>query len=100
LHDAGGDLIGMRLLLVRVLQELRCNTLRIDARGHEVMALIAQYTDGLSCERLVEQIHHGLSVGAVAGCHRALFDVLPGAFPQGLDVCKKRFFNHSYPSQG
>ena len=75
---------------LRVLEELGRHALGVDALRHEVVALVAQHADDLGRERLVEQPHHRLAVGAVAGRHRALLDVLAGAAAQFLDVGQER----------
>ena len=56
-----GDLVGVRLLLVRVLEELGRDALRVDARRHEVVALVAQHADDLGRQRLVQDLDHGLA---------------------------------------
>ena len=86
LHDAGGDLVGVPLLLVRVLEELRGHGLGVDPLGHEVVALVAQHADDLGGQRLVEQLHHRLAVRLVALGHRAVLDVLARALAERLDV--------------
>ena len=45
----------MRLLLVRVLQELGRHGLGWMPRGHEVVALVAQHADDLGGERLIQR---------------------------------------------
>ena len=55
LHDALRDQVGVRLLLAGVLEELVGDGLGVDARRHEVVALVAQDADDLGRERLVQQ---------------------------------------------
>jgi len=50
------------LLLVGVLEELLGHSLRVDARGHVVVALVAEHTDELGGERLVEKTQDGLAI--------------------------------------
>ena len=57
LDDAFGDPVGMRLLFVRVLEELGLHALRVDALRHEVVPLVAQHADDLGRERLVQHLH-------------------------------------------
>src|SRR4029079_6019274 len=89
LGDALGDLVGVLLLLVGVLQELRRHALGMDALRHVVMELVAQRADDLGGERLVEELQHHAAVGVVTGSHRPLGDVLPGTPTQRLDVGEK-----------
>ena len=66
LHDARRDLVRVRLLLVRVLEELLRDALGVEPARHEVVPLVAQHADELGRERLVQELEHGLAVGAVA----------------------------------
>ena len=84
----------MALLLVRVREEFRGDALRMDALRHEVVAPVAQHADQLGGERVVELLEHRLAVGAVAGGHRALVEVLAGALAQGLNVGQKAGLVH------
>src|SRR6267143_1305856 len=84
LHDARGDLVGVLLLLAGVLEKLRRHAFGMDAFRHEVMALVAQRADDLGGERLVQELQHHAAVGVIAGSHRPLGDVLPGALAQRL----------------
>src|SRR5688500_14620333 len=90
LGDALRDLVGMLLLVVGVLEELRRHALGVDALRHEVMALGAPRADDLGGERLVEELEDHAAVGVVPGSHRALRDVLPGPLAQRLDVGEER----------
>ena len=56
LRDALGDLVGVLLLVVGVLEELGRHALGVDALRHEVVALVAQHADDLGGERLVQQL--------------------------------------------
>ena len=60
--------------------------LGVHALGHEVMAAIAQHAHDLGGERFVQQLHHGLAIGAIAGGDGTLLDVLACAGANGLDV--------------
>src|SRR3954468_10987806 len=90
LRDALGDLVGVLLLLLGVLEKFRRHALRVDALRHEVMALVAQRADDLGGERLVQELQHHAAVGVVAGSHRPFGDVLPGTPAQRLDVGEER----------
>src|SRR5581483_2691174 len=97
LRDALGDLVGVLLLVLRVLQELRSDAFGVDALRREVMALVAQRADDLRGERFVQELQHHAAVGVIAGSHRPLGDVLPGALAQRLDVrqeCAATRFAH------
>src|SRR5262249_43680933 len=85
-----GDLVGVLLLVLRVLEELRRHALGVDALRHEVMALVAQDAHDLGGERLVQQLHHRVAVGLVAGRHGAARDVLSGPAAQLLDIGQER----------
>src|SRR5688572_1205358 len=98
LRDARRDLVGMLLLVVGVLEELRRHALGVDALRHEVMALVAQRADDLGRERLVEELEDHAAVGVVPGSHRALRDVLPGPPAQRLDVGEERPGHPASPS--
>src|SRR5437660_2034361 len=50
------------------------------------MAPVAQRADDLGGERFVQQLHHRIEVRVIAGHHRALGDVLPGAAAQLLYI--------------
>ena len=91
LRDALGNQVGMPLLLICVLQKLRFDRLRMDAGGHVVMELVAQYADQFGRQRLVEQIDHGRTIGAVAGGHRAVRKVPARALADVVDIADKRF---------
>ena len=82
LHDALGDLVGVRLLLVRVVEELLRDALRMNAARHEVVTPVAQHAHELGRERVVEQLEHDAAVGGIARRHRALVDVLARALAQ------------------
>src|SRR3954470_9609321 len=90
LRDTCGDLVGVLLLVLRVLEELRRHALGVDALRHEIVALIAQRTHDLGGKRLVQQPHHRVAVGLVARRHRALRDVLAGAATEFRDVGQER----------
>src|SRR5262249_37589818 len=60
-----------------------------DARGHEVVTLVAQHADDLGGERLVQHPDDGLTVGAVVLGDGALLDVPPCALAQLADVREK-----------
>jgi hypothetical protein len=89
LGDALGDEVGVRLLLVRVLEELLGHRLGVDARGHVVVALVAEHADELGGERLVEQAQDGLAIAAIGLGDGALLDVAARAAAELLDVGEK-----------
>ena len=62
LHDALGDLVGMRLFLVRVLEELRGDEFRADAVGGVVVPLVTQHADDFRGERRVQQLDDRLAI--------------------------------------
>ena len=86
LHDALRDLVGVRLLLVRVLQELGLDRFGVNSLRHEVVALVAQHAHDLGGERLVQDLAHRRRVGSVAGRDRAFLDVLARTLAQRLYV--------------
>src|SRR5262245_12135090 len=92
-----GDLIGMGLLLVGVLEELLRHALGVDARGHEIVTSVPQHAYDLRRERLIEQPDHGAAVSPVAGGHGPILDVLPRALSKLLDVGEKWFLGHALP---
>ena len=92
LHDARGDLVGVLLFLVCMLQELGLDRVCRDTLGHEVVPLVAEYADDLRRQRLVEELEYRLAVRRVAGRDRAFHDVLAGAPPEHHDVRQERLF--------
>ena len=62
LHDALGDLVGMRLFLVGVFQELGRNEFRANAVSRVVVSLVAQHADDFRGERRIQQFDDGLAV--------------------------------------
>ena len=90
LNDALGDLVGVGLLLVRVLQELGRHGLGVDAARHEVVVPVAQHAHELGGERLVQHLDHLLAVGTVVLGDRALLDVAARLLAQGLHVGEGR----------
>ena len=92
LDDALGDLVGVALLFVGVLQKLLGHCLGVNATGHEVMALVAQDADNFGGQRFVEHAQRGLQIGLVALRDRAFFNVLAGAAANFLDVAQEWFF--------
>ena len=56
LDDALGDLVGVRLLLVGVLEELGLHRLGMDAGGHVVVPLVAQDAHDLGGQRVVQDL--------------------------------------------
>ena len=89
MHDAGGDLVGVALLLVGMLQKFLRHGIGIEAAGHEVVPLVAQNARQLGGQCLVQQFDHGRAVGLVTGGDGAVIDVPAGAGAQGLDVGEK-----------
>ena len=86
LRDPLGDLVRVPLLLVRVLEELVGHGLGVNARGHEVVALVAQHADDLGRQRLVENAHDRVAVRPIALGDRALLDVPARPRPKLLDI--------------
>jgi hypothetical protein len=66
LDDAGGELVGVALLLDGVLQELGGGGVGVHARGHVVVALVAEHAHELGRQGLVEQAEDRLAVACVA----------------------------------
>jgi len=89
LVDALGDQVSMGLLLAGVLEEFRGHGLRVDARGHVVVPLVAKHAHELGGERLVEKTEDGLAVAAIGGGDGALLDVAARAPAELLDVGEK-----------
>jgi hypothetical protein len=58
----------------------------MNAFGHEEVAPIPQHTHQLSGKRLIELLNNGSSVGAVARCHGALFQVFARNRAQAFEV--------------
>ena len=86
LHDAGRDLVGVRLLLVRMLQELGRHGLGVDAARHVVCLLVAQDADDLGRERLVQEAEDGVELAAVTGGHGPLRMCLRARATDRLEV--------------
>ena len=78
--------VGVSLLFAGMLQELFGNAASDDALRHEIVALVAQHTDDLRGECLVEYFHHELAVQCVGLGDRAFFDVLARAGAQRGNV--------------
>jgi hypothetical protein len=67
-------------------EELICCDARLEAVGHEVVALVAQHTDQFGGQRFIEQAQNLFPIGAVAFGYGAILDVLASAFSQGLYI--------------
>src|SRR4030095_4961766 len=67
LDDALGELIGVGLLFLRVLEELLGDGLGVDAGGGEVVSAVAEDADDLGGKSGVEQLEDGVTVGGIAG---------------------------------
>jgi len=91
LDDAGGDLIGVDLLLGGVLEELLGDRVGVDPFGHVEVPLVAQDADDLGGKRLVEQLDDGGSVGLVPFGDGPFLDVLAGPPAQLFDVGQEVF---------
>ena len=87
-------IIGVSLLFVGVLQEFCRHTLSVDSRSHKIMALIAEYANDLSRQRIVQDFDHSLPVGGITFGYRTPLDVLAGALAKRLDVSQKWFISH------
>src|SRR4051812_37757961 len=80
----------MTLFFGCMLQKFVGCGLGIDARSHEVMPAVAQVTDDLGGESLVEQFDHGIAVGSVPFRYGAALHVSARALAQRFDIGKKR----------
>jgi hypothetical protein len=69
-------LVRVLLFLRRVFGEFRGHRFGVQSTGHEVVALVAQHTDDLGGQRLVQQFQHGLPVCTVAVRDGARFNIL------------------------
>jgi hypothetical protein len=90
LHDALGDLVGVRELRIGVLQELGGDRARVDAARHEIVVAIAQDAHELGRQRLVQQLDHLFLVRAVVLGDGALLDMAPRLLAQRLHVGELR----------
>src|SRR5712692_9258495 len=99
LHDARGNLIGVALFVVCVLQKFGRDAFSMNSRSHEIMALVAQHANNLRRQSFVQQLHDRLSIRPISFSDRALFDVLARAFAQSLDVSQKWFLRHDVTPQ-
>jgi hypothetical protein len=86
LHDALGQTVGVVGFLDGVFEEFVSGDIGFQAVGHEVVALVAQHADQFGRQRFIEQTQHFFAVGAVAFGHCAVFDMLPSALAQGLNI--------------
>ena len=76
LHDAGGDLIRMTLLLIGMLQELSADPLTIDPRYHEIVATVTQYTNDLRSDSFIKKFQHDVAVSLVSLGHRTVLSAI------------------------
>src|SRR5471030_110998 len=90
LGDALRDHVGVLLLFAGVLRELVGHRLRVDARGHVVMALVAQHADDLGRQRVVQQLDGGVDVAAVGLGDGTLLDVFARPALDLFDVGEER----------
>ncbi len=91
LHDAPGDLVGMLLLLLGMLEELGGRDLGAQAPRGEMVLAIAQHAHDLGGERGLQQLDHLLPVGAVAVGDGPLHDMLARPFAQRLHIREPGF---------
>ena len=91
LHDALGDLVGVRLFFVGVFEEFGRDELRANAVRRVVVALVAQHADDLRGERRVQQLDDGLAVGfRIARRDRAFHHLLARACAQRAQIGDER----------
>src|SRR4051812_27516690 len=76
----------MGLLLIGMFEKLALHAERTDSGGHEVMAPIAQDTDDLRCEGVIEEREHRLDFSLVPRGHGAVLHSLSGACPESLHI--------------
>jgi hypothetical protein len=89
-----GNLIGVTLLFVGVLQKLSRDTFGVDPGSHEIVTLVPQHANDFRRQRFIQHLDHGLSVGLIAFGYRALVDVLACSFAERFDVSQKWFISH------
>jgi len=84
LHDAFGELVGVRQFLIGVHQELFGDLRRIAPMRGVVVAPVAQHADELGGQGVVEQAHDLVAPRAVGRRHRAFFTVALGGLDRAL----------------
>jgi hypothetical protein len=89
LNDARRNHVGVLLLLVRVLQKLLGDSLRMDPARHVVVVAVSQHADDFRRQRLIQNRHHSVDVRPVSIGHSALLNGLAGSPPNLLDIAQK-----------
>jgi hypothetical protein len=98
LHNARGNLIGVPLFVIRVLEKFRGHTIGVDPIRHEIVPLVPQNADELSCQRFIQQFDDGIAISRVALSHCTVLDVFACARAQRFDIGQKWFFSHNRDS--
>src|SRR5450759_629783 len=80
----------MPLLLLRVLEELLLDGLRLHSVRHVEVPPVAKCADQLGCQRFVEKAQYRFAIRRVARCDGPLLHVLTGAPAQRLYVAQAR----------
>src|SRR5574341_772706 len=86
LPDALGNSVCVLLFFAGMFEELRSYGGRMNARGHEVMKLVAQHTDEFCRQRLVQNAYGLCTIQPVVFGHRAVFDLLARPGSNLLDI--------------
>jgi hypothetical protein len=58
------------------------------------MSFVTQNTDDFCRQRLIENLDDSRTVTLVPLGNGAVFDMSPGSFAQGLNICQKWFITH------
>src|SRR4249920_628899 len=90
LPNASGESVGVLLLLFGMFEELCSYGSRMNARGHEIVKFVAQYTDEFCGQRLVQNADRLLTIQLVVFGYRAIFDLLARSISNPLDIFQKR----------
>src|SRR5450631_2151383 len=80
----------MPLLLLRVLEELLLDGLRLQSVRHVEVPPVAKCADQLGCQRFVEKAQHCLTIRRVARGDGPFLHVLTGSLAQRLYVAQSR----------
>jgi hypothetical protein len=86
LDDPFGYAVGVSLFFLWVLQKFLGDGLGVNPVCHVVVTLVAQHADDFGSQRFIQQSHRRLGIALIAFNYSALFDVLPGAASDFLDV--------------
>src|ERR1041384_4514102 len=86
LDNAFGQLIGMGLLLIGMLEELALHAEGTDPCGRKIMAPIAENAHDFGSQGLIQQVDNRLYLGLVSRCHGAVLNPLSCPGPERLHI--------------